>query len=86
MASPATKDPDRAQLEELSAGLRDATFAALQRHSLVAASLDESRSEVDRLLMLVELDPLELRRVVSRARRMLEAWRNMSGVGSARSR
>ncbi|HEX6839118.1 MAG TPA: hypothetical protein VF334_21210 [Polyangia bacterium] len=86
MASPATNDPDRAQLEELSAALRDATFAALQKHSLVAASLDESRSEVDRLLMLDERDPLELRRVINRARILLDAWRNLSGVGSARSR
>lgn len=86
MASPGTNDPDRAELDELSAELRDAIFAALQKHALVAASLDESRSEVDRLLMLDELDPLELRRVVGRARRMLEAWRNMTGVGSARSR
>ena len=86
MASPATNDPDRARLEELSGELRDAIFAALQTHALIAASLDESRSEVDRLLMLDALDPLELRRVIGRARRMLDAWRNMSAAGTARSR
>lgn len=86
MASPATNDRDRAELEELSAELRDAIFAALYKHALVAASLDESRSEVDRLLLLAELDPLELRRVVGRARRMLDAWCNIAGLGSTRSR
>lgn len=86
MASPETNDSDRAQLAELVAELRAAILAALQKHALIAASLDESRSEVDRLLMLDELDPLELRRVVNRARRMLDAWCNMSGAGSARSR
>ena len=86
MASPGTNDSNRAELEELCAELRDAIFAALHKHALVAASLDESRSEVDRLLLLDEIDPLELRRVVGRARRMLDAWRSMSGIGSARSR
>lgn len=86
MASPATNDRDRTELEELSAELRDAIFGALQTHALLAASLDESRGEVDRLLLLDEIDPLELRRVVGRARRMLDAWRSMSGIGSARSR
>lgn len=86
MSLPGADDPERARLEELSAELRGAIYAALQTKSLIAASLDEARSEVDRLLMLGRFEPLEYRRVVVRARMMLDAWRNMSGTGSARSR
>jgi hypothetical protein len=86
MGSPENNDPQRQRLEQLSAELRHATYAALQKQSLIAASLDEARSEVDRLLMLDELDPLQCRRIATRGRMMLDAWLNMSGVGAARSR
>ncbi len=86
MPSSKSDDPARARLTELSAELRDATYAALQQQSPLAASLDESRSEVDRLLMLDGFEALEYRRIATRARRMLDAWRNMAGSGSARSR
>ena len=86
MSLPGSDDAERARLEELSAELRDAIYAALQTKSLLAASLDEARSEVDRLLMVGRFEPLAYRRVVVRARMMLDAWRNMSGTGSARSR
>jgi hypothetical protein len=86
MGSPEKNDPQRARLAELSAELRDATYAALQTQSLIAAALDEARNEVDRLLMLDALEPLQCRRVERRARMMLDAWLNMTGTGSARSR
>jgi hypothetical protein len=86
MASPEINDPQRTRLAELSAELRDATYAALQTQSLIAAALDEARNEVDRLLMLDERDPLQCRRVERRARMMLDAWLNMSGTGTAGSR
>ncbi len=63
--------------------MREATCAALQSQSLIAASLDEARSEVDRLLMLDSVDPEERRRVVARAQLLLDGWRNMAGGGAA---
>ena len=81
MSSANADDPDRARLAELSLTLREATREALATHSLVAASLDESRSEIDRLLMLESIDDADCRRVVIRAQIMLDAWRSSYGAG-----
>jgi len=69
---------DRKRLEHLSARLRTATCAAVGSRSALARSLDESRSELERLLMLSTIDPSEQRRVVVRAQMMLDAWSSMA--------
>jgi hypothetical protein len=74
--------PDRQRLEELSAVLRQATMLAFQRRSPLARSLDESRCELERLLMLAMCDPTEYRRAVIRAQLILDAWRSTSGAAS----
>ena len=70
-------------MRELSTLLREATYDAMMRASVMAAALDESRGEVERLLMLDVIDPDERRRVVARAQMMLDAWRGMAGGSSA---
>jgi len=70
-------------MRALSALLRQATCDALARRSVMATALDESRGEVDRLLMLESIDASERRRVVMRAQMMLDAWRGMAGGSSA---
>jgi hypothetical protein len=77
---------DRNCLQELSVKLRDATCVALQNRSALARSLDESRGELERLLMLSAIDPMERRRVVVRAQMMLDAWQGMAAGMPARSR
>lgn len=77
---------ERTRLEELSAKLREATWTALQNRSALARSLDESRGELERLLMLSTIDAAECRRVVVRAQMMLDAWHGMSANVSARAR
>ena len=70
-------------MRELSTLLRRATCDALARYSVMATALDESRGEVDRLLMLATIDANERRRVMQRAQMMLDAWRGMAGGNSA---
>ncbi|MCU1278560.1 MAG: hypothetical protein JWM53_2106 [bacterium] len=77
---------ERTRLEELAAKLRDATCAALAYRSALARSLDESRGELERMLMLNVVDAIECRRVVIRAQMTLDAWRSMAAVASARPR
>ncbi|MCA1663622.1 MAG: hypothetical protein LC659_05030 [Myxococcales bacterium] len=74
---------ERQRMRELSTLLRQATCDALVRHSVMATALDESRGEVDRLLMLDSVDASERRRVVQRARMLLDAWRGLAGGSSA---
>ncbi|HWE27522.1 MAG TPA: hypothetical protein VHB97_05935 [Polyangia bacterium] len=69
---------ERTRLQELAAQLRAATWDALQNRSTLARSLDESRGELERLLMLSAIDAAERRRVVVRAQMMLDAWRGMA--------
>jgi hypothetical protein len=85
MAADADRN-DRTSLEELSAKLREATCAAMQNRSALARSLDESRGELERLLMLTTVDPMERRRIVVRAQMMLDAWQAMAAGSFARSR
>jgi len=77
---------ERKRLEDLSAQLREATCAALDNRSALARSLDESRSELERLLMLSTIDAAECRRVVIRAQMMLDAWHGMAAGMFARAR
>lgn len=83
MASAEPLDPERLRLRALSIRLRDATCAAVANQSILASALDESRSELERLLMLDRIDDAERRRVVVRARMMLDAWHGMSGISAA---
>jgi hypothetical protein len=82
MSSP-NELPNQESLHELAAALREATCAALERRWMLAQKLDESRSEIERLLMLREIDPAESRRVVQRAQVMLDAWRSLAGSQAA---
>jgi len=70
-------------MRELSTALREATCDAMLRRSVMATALDESRGEIDRLLMLDVIDPTERRHVLVRAQMMLDAWRGMAGGRSA---
>jgi hypothetical protein len=81
----ATKGSERKQLEELSARLREAAWAALEARSALARSLDESRAELERLLMLSAIDATESRRAVTRGQMMLNAWQGMAAGQFARS-
>jgi hypothetical protein len=83
MSSRRDGEVERAQMRELSTLLRRATCDALTRYAVMATALDESRGEVDRLLMLATIDGNERRRVVQRAQMMLDAWRGMAGGSSA---
>lgn len=76
---PSSEAPERQRLQELAVALRDATCDALARRWVLAQALDESRSEIERLLMLDRLDRTEARRVLTRAEVMLDAWRGLSG-------
>lgn len=77
---------DRKRLEDLAAKLREATWAALENRAALARSLDESRGELERLLMLSTIDATECRRVVIRAQMMLDAWQGMAVNMFARAR
>lgn len=77
---------ERGRLADLAAKLREATCAALQSRSALARPLDESRGELERLLMLTSMDATEYRRVVVRAQMMLDAWRGMAAGMSLRAR
>ena len=76
----------RRQLEELSTRLREATWAALENRSALARSLDESRGEIERLLMMSAIEATEHRRAIVRAQMMLNAWEGMAAGSFARSR
>jgi hypothetical protein len=82
MSSRREDELERDRLRELSTLLRRATCDALARASVMATALDESRGEIDRLLMLDVIDANERRRVVQRAQIMLDAWRGMAGGSS----
>lgn len=82
---PLTNAKERRSLEELSAKLRRATVFALESRSALARSLDESRGEIERLLMLSGIDETECRRVVVRAQMMLNAWEGLAAGRVARS-
>lgn len=81
----ADKASERKQLEYLSARLREAACAALEARSALARSLDESRAEIERLLMLSAIDGTESRRAMTRAQMMLNAWQGMTAGQFARS-
>ena len=76
---------ERRRLEDLSAKLREATWAALENRSALARSLDESRGEIERLLMMNAIDATDHRRAIVRAEMMLNAWRGMAVGSFARS-
>jgi hypothetical protein len=67
----------RERIEGLFAQLREAAATALARHAIVASKLDDSRGELERLLMLEHLDERETLRAIGRAQLMLDAWRGM---------
>lgn len=71
---------DRQHLQELANVLRDATCEALDRRWILAQALDESRGEIERLLMLESVEAAEARRIVTRAEVMLDAWHGLSGT------
>lgn len=81
-----TNAADRKGLEELSARLREAAVAALESRSALARSLDESRTEIERLLMLSAIDATESRRAVVRAQMMLHAWQGLAPGQAAGAR
>jgi len=83
MSSRQQDEAERDRMRELSARLRRAACDAFTRSSVMATSLDEARAELDRLLMLDEIDSAERRRVVLRAQMMLDAWRGMTGGSAA---
>lgn len=77
----------RRRLEELSAMLREAATSALAGHAAVASKIDDSRAELERLLMIETVDVVAAERAMRRAQLMLDAWRGMVGsVIAARSR
>lgn len=84
--SPPADRRERQRLEDLAAKLREATWAAMENRSALARSLDESRGELERLLMLSTIDAAECRRVVVRAQMMLDAWQGMAVNMLARAR
>jgi hypothetical protein len=77
---------ERKRLEDLSAKLREATCGALENRSALARSLDESRSEIERLLMMNAIDTTDHRRAIVRAELMLNAWQGMAVGAFVRSR
>lgn len=74
---------ERQRLEELSSRLRAAAWSAMEQRPTLARSLDESRGEIERLLMLSTVDGFELRRALLRAEMVLDAWRNWTVDGSS---
>lgn len=70
----------RDRLEELFTQLRDAVAAAFTRHSGFASKLDESRAELERLLMLDRCDESVAMRALGRAQLMLDAWHGLVGA------
>ena len=54
---------DRQHLQELAGVLREATCGAFERRWILAQALDESRGEIERLLMLERVDAAEARRI-----------------------
>jgi hypothetical protein len=68
---------ERQRMQQLSAVLRDAACAALARQSILAGALDETRGELERLLMLDRVDTEVRRRAVVRAQIMIDAWRGL---------
>ena len=68
---------ERTRMRDLSARLREATCAAIETRSTLATALDESRSELERLLMLERFEEHEALRALGRAQLMLDAWRSM---------
>jgi hypothetical protein len=67
----------RERIEALFAQLREAAAAALTRHAVVASKLDETRGELERLLMLDNIDERDATRAIGRAQLMLDAWRGL---------
>ncbi len=84
--SPPVERPERQRLQKLAALLRDATCDALARRWILAQALDESRTEIERLLMIDAVDGAEARRSVTRAEVMLDAWRGLTGTVAGRAR
>ncbi|HXU68745.1 MAG TPA: hypothetical protein VN947_05425 [Polyangia bacterium] len=76
--------PDRQRLEELAVELREAIFGALERRWLLAQALDETRSEIERLLMMDVIERAEARRAITRAEVMLDASSGLSGTARSR--
>jgi hypothetical protein len=70
----------RSRLEELFTQLRDAVASAFARHSGFASKLDESRAELERILMLDNCDESVAQRAIGRAQMMLDAWHGLVGV------
>ena len=78
-------DPnDRQRLVQLSQVLREAAVIALSTRSALARSLDESRLELERLLMLTRCDATERRRIVIRANMILDVWRGIASAAASR--
>jgi hypothetical protein len=78
-------DPnDRQRLVQLSQVLREAAVIALSTRSALARSLDESRLELERLLMLGRCDATERRRIVIRANMILDVWRGIASAAASR--
>ena len=67
----------RDRIEALFGQLRVAATAALARHPIVASKLDESRGDLERLLMLERFEEADALRAIGRAQLMLDAWRGM---------
>jgi hypothetical protein len=75
--SPPIDFTDQQRLHQLAVALREATCDALDRRWMLAQKLDESRNEIERVLMMSEIDPAEARRIIYRAEVMLDAWRSL---------
>ena len=77
----------RERIEELFVQLREAAAMALTRHAVVASKLDESRNELERLMMLDHIDERDALRAIGRAQLMLVACQGIFAVpASARGR
>jgi hypothetical protein len=70
----------RQQIEAVFVQLREAVAMALGRHTIVASKLDESRSELEVLLMLDDIDEPEAQRALGRAQLLLDLCRGMAVV------
>jgi hypothetical protein len=76
---------ERQRLLQLSRRLREAAVTAVSVGSGLAGLLDESRLELERLLMLASCDNGERRRIVIRANMILDVWQGLAGRAPARS-
>ena len=73
-------DADAATLARLAHELRAAVAAALASNSSLASLLDRCRNDVERLTMMSDASPDEIRSVVGRCRMVLGAWRVIAPI------